>query len=100
MSATNRGADRKAHDFYGTPLATVRKFLSHYQLKEGNILEPATGNGNILRAIREAGYTNHVTSVEIRDVEKEALEQYGQVIIGDFLSLSPNMEYSTIRDRR
>lgn len=96
LSATNRGATRNAHDFYGTPLATVRQFLDHYKLKQGNILEPAAGNGNIIRAIRKAGYTNPVTSVEIREQEREGLEQYGQVITGDFLSVSLDMVYSTI----
>lgn len=96
LSATNRGATRNVNDFYGTPLATVRQFLNQYKLKEGNILEPAAGNGNILQAIREAGYNNPLTSVEIREQEREGLEQHGRVIIGDFLSLSLDMEYSTI----
>lgn len=96
MSAANRGSKRNEKDFYATPIPVVANFLKHYPIKDGSILEPAAGNGNILRAIREAGYTNPVTSVEIREQEREGLEQYGRVIIGDFLSLSLNMACSTI----
>lgn len=30
MSATNRGCERKAYDFYATPPETVRAFLANF----------------------------------------------------------------------
>lgn len=30
MSATNRGSERKPHDFYSTPIECVENFLNKY----------------------------------------------------------------------
>lgn len=30
MSATNRGGERKAYDFYATPPETIRSFLANF----------------------------------------------------------------------
>ena len=30
MSATNRGAERKTHDFYSTPIDCVENFINRY----------------------------------------------------------------------
>ena len=55
MSATNRGTERKPHDFYATPVSCVENFLKRYNLPNGDILEPSAGNGNIIQAIRNSG---------------------------------------------
>lgn len=30
MSATNRGTERKAHDFYATPISCIENFIDNY----------------------------------------------------------------------
>jgi len=53
LSATNRGSVRSESDFYATPTNTINKFLDNYKIRQGNILEPCAGNGNIIKALRE-----------------------------------------------
>lgn len=50
MSATNRGSERKAYDFYATPPETIRAFLANFDgISSGDrILEPSAGNGQIV----------------------------------------------------
>lgn len=92
MSATNRGAVRRESDFYATPLETVYSFLDTYDgIKSTDvILEPSAGNGNIIQAMRNRGYKNHIDAVEIRREEYDALRLLADgVTIGDFLELRP-----------
>lgn len=97
MSATNRGAERKPHDFYATPVDVVKNFLNGYNLPEGNILEPSAGNGNIIKAIRETGFSNNITAVELREEEVSNLNEIAnEVIIGDFFKYVPTKEFSVI----
>ena len=53
MSATNRGAIRHKDDAYYTPAWCVRALLATVQLPGGNWLEPAVGDGAIVRAVNE-----------------------------------------------
>lgn len=98
ISSTNRGSKRIDKDFYATPIPVIRDFLQHYKIKEGNILEPTAGNGNIVKTIRECGYYNHITAVELRNIEKQTLKDSGasEVYIKDFLNFIPTREYKTI----
>lgn len=97
ISATNRGAKRIDSDFYATPISTVHTFLDNYKLKDGAILEPSAGNGNIIKAIYEKGYWyNYITSVEIRDEYKNLIEYSNEVCINDFLTWQSKKQYSTI----
>lgn len=89
MSATNRGATRNEADFYATPLETVYTLLDNYNgIEPGDlILEPSAGNGNIIRAIKNRGYTNFIEAVEIRDEETSELMRIAdEVSICDFLT--------------
>jgi hypothetical protein len=54
MSATNRGGERRDRDFYPTPAWCVRRLLDELPLRmmQGNWLEPAAGDGAIVRAVR------------------------------------------------
>ena len=72
MSATNRGCERKAYDFYATPPETVRAFLANFDgISSGDrILEPSAGNGQIVRVLREGGYDNRIDAVELRPEER------------------------------
>ena len=97
MSATNRGIERKPYDFYATPVDVVKNFLSNYKLPEGDILEPSAGNGNIIQAIKDFGYLNNITAIELREEETDKLKEIAdEVIISDFLKLKLDKEYSVI----
>jgi len=97
MSATNRGSNRVEQDFYATPINIVKHFLHNYKLKNGSILEPCAGNGNIVKALYEEGYkSNTITSIDIRD-EYDNLRKYSnEVYIDNFLTWKPKITYKTI----
>lgn len=89
MSATNRGTSRNEADFYPTPLDVVNKYLQADPIAKLNcsILEPCAGNGNIINALKNRGYTD-INAVEIREDEKETLEKIANnVHIGNFLAM-------------
>lgn len=97
MSATNRGSKRVESDFYATPMQTINVLLDNHTIKEGNILEPSAGNGNIVRGIRERESNNFITSVELREEEYSNLNTYSnEVLIEDFLKWTPTRKYKTI----
>ena len=75
MSATNRGTARREADFYATPLESVYAFLDCYDGigPYDSILEPSAGNGNIIKALRDRGYTNHIDAIELREEERDHL---------------------------
>lgn len=94
MSATNRGTKRIESDFYATPLEAVETLLRNYDdiSPEDSILEPAAGNGNIIQALRENGFKNQITAIEIREEEFENLESLANVVaITDFLDPDPEI---------
>lgn len=96
MSATNRGSARSESDFYATPISTINKFLDSYQIKQGNVLEPCAGNGNIVRTLRERE-SNWITALELRQEEYQNLKSISnKAIIHNFLTWQPDMKYKTI----
>jgi predicted RNA methylase len=98
ISATNRGAKRVESDFYATPMSVIHNFLNHYKIKDGSILEPSAGNGNFIKALREKGYDNTITAIELRD-EHESLVKSGAdfSVISDFLEYdATGMNFNTI----
>ena len=99
MSATGRGAQRRAFDFYATPLESVFSFLDNFDniSLSDRILEPSAGNGNIIRALRSRGYTNRIDAVEIRPEEWEQLKDIAdEVILDDFFNYEPETLYDVI----
>ena len=99
MSATNRGCERKAYDFYATPPETVRAFLANFDgISAGDrILEPSAGNGQIVKVLREGGYDNRIDAVELRPEERGALEALADnVTIGSFFDYEPDCGYDVI----
>lgn len=98
MSATNRGTVRNPADFYATPLSCIENFLQHYILPDdADILEPAAGNGNIIQALRNKGYKNNITAIEMRYEEKESLlDVADNVLIEDFLQTTHTGKYDVI----
>lgn len=72
MSATNRGATRSPHDFYETPAETTRlllHWLNAQQIGIDTALDPAAGNGALLRELECDRY-----AYEIREECRMALE--------------------------
>jgi hypothetical protein len=70
FSANNVSNKRKESDFYETPYSLTRLFLDTYTLGffNGNgysshILEPACGNGAIVKVLKEYGYGDRESSV-------------------------------------
>lgn len=99
MSATNRGGQRKAYDFYATQADTVHAFLNSFEgiSASDRILEPSAGNGAIIQALRNHGYTNRIDAVEIRPEERAQLEALADnVTIGSFFDYNPGLGYDVI----
>ena len=99
MSATNRGCERKAYDFYATPPETVQAFLANFDgISSGDrILEPSAGNGQIVKVLREGGYDNRIDAVELRPEERGTLEALADnVTIGSFFDYEPDCGYDVI----
>lgn len=99
MSATNRGAVRRESDFYATSLEAVYSFLDNYDgiRPSDSILEPSAGNGNIIKALRNRGYDNHIDAVELREEERYHLIGYAdRVGILDFLTDTGLGKYDVI----
>jgi len=86
---------RHDYDYYVTPEWVITKLLEHRRLY-GNILDPTAGDGAILKAIRNFGYKNFLTAVEIRREEEKKLQELGNVFITDFLTWQPDQKYDTI----
>ena len=97
MSAANRGAIRNIADNYQTPIKVISNFLDHYELKEGNILEPSASSGNFVKVIRERGNQDFITALELREEEITNLTNLSdEVIITDFLIWETDKKYKTI----
>lgn len=101
MSATNRGTERKAYDFYATPIECVNAILDALP-PFGNdlfILEPSAGNGNVIKALRDRNIDAvDIEAIEIREDERENLEKLADTVtIGDFLQIETEYrEYDVI----
>jgi len=87
--------NRNKYEFYKTPELVIQKLLENRKLY-GKILDPTAGDGAIPKAIREFGYDNPITTVEIREEEEKKLHVFGDVHIGDFLNWQPDQKYDTI----
>jgi hypothetical protein len=86
MSATNRGGKRSPADFYATPEWCVRRLLEVVEFPAGRWLEPAAGDGAIVRAARRPDVD--WTAWELRPEERAPLEGIlppRSVHIGDFI---------------
>lgn len=96
MSSTNRGQrGGGADDFFRTPAWCVRRLLEACPLPGGEWLEPAAGDGAIIRAV--AGVRDDVrwTAVEKRDGQHAALAGVAHyVTTTDFLDWRPFQHFA------
>jgi hypothetical protein len=89
MSSTNRGGQRSPADYYITPAWCVERLLEVLELPGGPWLEPAAGDGAIIRAVRRRDID--WTAWELRNEERAVLVGAvppTSVHIGDFLEAS------------
>jgi predicted RNA methylase len=89
MSATNRGSTRRDADYYPTPAWCVRALLASVQLPGWRWLEPAAGDGAIIRAVLEQRQDVSFAACEIDGAHETALENAGAALIriDDFVNL-------------
>ena len=83
--STNNTGKRKKSDFYETPYSLTRLLLEEEDLY-GSILEPACGNGAIVKVLREYDYL-----CDYHDIEKDFLMQtqiYDNIITNPPYSLA------------
>jgi len=66
MSSTKRGAVRPEHDVFPTPAWAVHRFLEACNLPGGKWLEPAAGEGAIIKAVNEVKTDIEWNAFEIR----------------------------------
>lgn len=92
MSATNRGGKRSEADFYPTPPWCVERLLEAVGLPGGVWLEPAAGQGAIVKAVNAMRTDVRWRVVELdARFEPELARQTGkrEVITRSFLDVSP-----------
>jgi len=80
VSATNRGGERAHDDVYATPAWCVRRLLEACPLPNGRWLEPACGDGAIVRAVKFHRSPDVWGMSDIRRVDVPGAQQ------ADFLS--------------
>lgn len=92
MSATGRGAVRKAHDGYSTPRWCVDRLLERVDLPGGHWLEPAAGNGAIIGAVLDRRSDVTWSAAEVQPECEKRLADYPLTAlrIGDFLDVASN----------
>jgi len=86
MSSTNRGAERRIDDVYETPAWCVRRLLEVWQPREGELVEPCCGSGQIVRCFPGRSWS----TCDIRDVEPLS-ERH---VTGDFLQVTTATDHS------
>lgn len=96
MSSTNRGRARRPQDFYETPswvtAAMLQRIEEHPQMGRAHtwdrVLEPAAGNGAIIRVMREMRRPiRHLTALELNPSRLIRLRQRvvpNRLLNGDF----------------
>jgi hypothetical protein len=85
---TTPGTSREA-DFWPTPAHAIESLLDSDPPPKGRlVLEPAAGDGAIVRVLLERGY--RVTAIEIRACEIPQLQALCPAICGDFLGPRPH----------
>lgn len=110
MSSTNRGAKRNDRDFYATPATAVQALLNMIDTELAHLgrfwLEPAVGDGAILRAVRDHETRSYPTPLwdtgDIHPLEDPKFfienERAGfcDFTRGDFLKRETRIDYDVI----
>lgn len=108
MSSTNRGGQRSDADNYPTPAWCVRRLLEVCPLPPGRWLEPAAGEGAIIKAVNEKCLGITWTALDIRNCGTATLDAVNGSSsaafhhvedVVDFLCWEPDWESSPARKR-
>lgn len=107
MSATGRnlaGNERQATDFYATPPWLVRAILPCLRVTPHRILEPAAGDGAIVRELRAAYPSARIDEYELTRgadfLAKEPRPEYDLVITNPPYALAERFVRHALRFRR
>lgn len=74
------------HEFFPTPEEPIQALLNNYSFdQKSTFIEFNAGNGSISRQLKLFYPNCKIIQVEIREDEREALSQFGEVHINDFL---------------
>ena len=87
MTTSTHGHKRIASDFYPTPPWVVLRLMEQLDLPGGRWLEPAAGDGAIIKAINRSDI--EWTAWELRDAERanlQAIVPDQRINIGDFVA--------------
>ena len=101
MSSTKKNSNKRAeNDYYPTPDWCVNRLLDDLSLPPGNWLEPAAGDGAVIRAVNKS-YKRPVawTAAELQDKFKsdlEALVDPSRVHMGSFFETGLNKEFDVV----
>ena len=99
MSSTARGRARENLDFYPTPAWAVDLVLDRLpHVGTGRILEPAAGDGAILRRLRARGYArDQLDAIEIDPGRADIVKGLAaSVVCADFTTMVGGPAYSLI----
>jgi hypothetical protein len=101
MSATKKNSNKRIeNDYYPTPSWCVDRLLDVLPIKDGNWLEPAAGDGAIIRAVgAHKTFMPTWTAVELQDRFKSVLEASvdpSRVHIESFLDAPLSKEYDVV----
>ena len=95
MSSTNRGGQRSEADNYPTPPWATHRLIESFLPVGKRWVEPAAGNGAIIKAINQTNPDIEWTAIELREeagAELKAQPGIKNVIVQDFLSLEVTPE--------
>lgn len=83
MSSTNRGAERRTDDVYETPSWCVTRLLEAWGPRWGELVEPCSGSGQIVKRMT-GGWIWH--TCDIREIDPAPSLHH---VTGDFLARDP-----------
>lgn len=82
--------EAKAADFWPTPAYITEALLATAPPPKGLVLEPAAGNGAIVKVLRQYGHDCY--AIELREEERAGLEGLCPTTIGDWIELSRDFD--------
>ncbi len=97
MSATGRGKERAANDFYETPARCVEELMQACDLGGANWLEPSAGSGAIIRAVNAIKPGITWAAVELDNRHSSNLKALtNNVHVGSYLTWEKDRHYDVV----
>lgn len=94
LAGSNSSRGRAENDYYATPPIATELLLNELRLGDDTILEPAAGEGHIVKVLKEHYPYNEITATDL--VERSS--RFGIDVSGgiNFLSWQPDRTWDTI----